>query len=80
MIRNSHRSPDQGASRFSLPHRISEFFRDERGNIAIMGAIILPVMVGAMGLGAEMSYRYFQQRKIHNAADVAAHGAGVRLA
>ena len=81
MIRKICRQlPDTISSNPSVPRRISQFLRDERGNIAIMGAIILPVMVGAMGLGVEMSYRYFQQRKIHNAADVAAHGAGVRLA
>lgn len=80
MRTRNHRSPDQGSRRFSSLHRLSEFVRDERGNIAIMGAIILPVMVGAMALGVEMSYRYFEQRKIHNAADVAAHGAGVRMA
>ena len=45
-----------------------------------MAAIVLPVMVGAMALGAEMSLRYFQQRNVHHAADLAAHGAGVRFA
>jgi hypothetical protein len=77
---NNHRFPDWCICFSSLHHRFREFAKDERGNIAIMASIILPVMIGAMGLGVEMSYRYFQQRKVHNAADVAAHGAGVRLA
>ncbi len=60
--------------------QLARLRRDERGNILIMAAFMLPVMVGAMALGGEMSYRYHQQRKIQHAADVAAHGAGVRAA
>ena len=60
--------------------KIRSLRRDQRGTITIMAAIVLPVMVGAMALGAETSLRYFQQRNLHHAADVAAHGAGVRFA
>jgi hypothetical protein len=69
-----------GIANLSLLRRFTDLCKDERGNILIMAAFILPVMVGAMGLGAEMSYRYSQQRKVHHAADVAVHGAGVRMA
>ncbi len=64
----------------SMLRRFGDLRRDERGNILIMAAFMLPVMIGAMGLGAEASYRYQQQRKIQHAADVAAHGAGIRAA
>lgn len=43
-----------------------------------MMAIVSPVMIGGMGLGAEAGYWYFTQRKLQHAADVAAHAAGVR--
>lgn len=63
-----------------LLRRVAQFGKDESGNIIILAALIMPLMVGGMGLGVEMSYRYQQQRKIHHAADVAAHGAAVRAA
>jgi len=41
-------------------------------------AVASPVLIGAMGLGAETGYWYFTQRKLQHAADIAAHAAGVR--
>ncbi len=41
-------------------------------------AILSPVLIGGMGLGAETGYWYYTQRKLQHAADVAAHAAGVR--
>ncbi len=65
-------------------HRLGEtaarFRRDDSGGSLIMAAILFPVMVGAMALGTEASYRYHQQRKVQHAADTAAHGAAVRKA
>ncbi|MCO5965397.1 pilus assembly protein TadG-related protein [Sinorhizobium meliloti] len=52
--------------------------KDERGTVAVIAAITLPVLVGAMGLGAETGYWYLEQRKLQHAADVAAHAAAVR--
>ena len=59
-----------------LNRQLKKFRRNQRGTIAIMAAFILPVMVGAMALGGEISYRYHQQRTVQNAADVAAHFMG----
>ena len=58
--------------------KFRHFLGDQRGNIIIMAALLLPLFVGAMGLGVEISYRYQQQRKIQNAADLGVHAAAVR--
>ncbi len=55
-----------------------QFARDEAGAVAVIAAIVFPVVVGAMGLGAETGYWYFKQRELQHAADVAAHAAAVR--
>ena len=60
-----------------LPWR--RFCDDEGGNIAIIGALALPMIVGGFALGAEAGYWYSEQRKLQNAADVAAHAAGVAM-
>jgi len=59
-----------------LPRRWRE---DERGTVAVIAAITFPVLVGAMGLGAETGYWHLRQRKLQHAADVSAHAAAVRL-
>jgi hypothetical protein len=41
-------------------------------------AVLSPVLIGGMGLGAETGYWYFSQRALQHAADVTAHAAGVR--
>jgi hypothetical protein len=53
--------------------------RDERGSIAILSALTLPLLVGGFALGAETGYWYLEQRKLQNAADVSAHAGGVAL-
>ena len=51
---------------------IDRFLRNTRGTIAIIAAIVLPVTIGFFGLGAEVSYWYFNHRKVQSAADAAA--------
>jgi Flp pilus assembly protein TadG len=48
---------------------------DRRGNIAVMMAFLLPVIVGFLGLGFEVSDWYLQTRYMQNAADSAAVAA-----
>src|SRR5450759_1890942 len=48
---------------------------DQRGNIAVMMAFLLPVMIGGLGLGFEVSNWYLQTRAMLNAADSAAIAA-----
>src|SRR5579872_4003451 len=45
--------------------------KDNRGNIAVITALISPVFLATMGLGAEGSYWYTLQRGMQNAADAA---------
>lgn len=52
--------------------------KNEGGAVAVIAAIVFPVVVGAMGLGAETGYWYLKQRKLQHAADVSAHAAAVR--
>ena len=55
------------------------YVEDRSGTILIMSALLLPVFVGALGLGAEVSFWYFTQRKLQNSADVAAYAGAVKL-
>ena len=55
-----------------------QFRRCTSGGVAALFAIVSPVLVGAMGLGAETGYWYMQKRNVQNAADVGAHGAAIR--
>jgi hypothetical protein len=58
--------------------RLRKLRRDEKGAAAVAMAIVSPILIGGMALGAETGYWYFTQRKLQHAADVAAHAAGVR--
>ncbi|HWT30187.1 MAG TPA: pilus assembly protein TadG-related protein [Propylenella sp.] len=43
-------------------------------------AVAFPVLIGGMGLGAEVGYWYLTERRLQHAADLAAFAAAVRLA
>ncbi|MXQ10683.1 TadE/TadG family type IV pilus assembly protein [Microvirga makkahensis] len=58
--------------------KLSTFRTDDGGAIAVVAAIVFPVLIGAMGLGAEAGYWYLAQRKLQHAADVSAHAAAIR--
>lgn len=58
---------------------LSDLCRDNRGAAVILIALMMPVLIGGMGLGAEMGYRYYNQRLLQHAADVSAHAGAVRL-
>jgi hypothetical protein len=58
---------------------IREWAASKKGSIAVIAGIVLPVVVGFVGLGAEVSHWYFTQRKVQNAADAAAFAAAVQL-
>ena len=49
--------------------------RERRGTVAIMFALLSPVLIGALGLGFETSYWYMVKRNQQNAADAAAIAA-----
>jgi len=58
---------------------LRRFARDTTGAVAVMAALMFPVLVGGMALGAEAGYWYLSQRKLQQAADFAAHTGAVQL-
>jgi hypothetical protein len=50
---------------------------DTSGGAAVVVALSAPIFVGGLGLGTEVGLWYFNQRKLQNAADVAAFAAAV---
>lgn len=58
---------------------LARFADDRSGAVAIMAALLFPVLVGGMALGAEASYWYLSQRKLQQASDLAAYAAAVQL-
>lgn len=49
--------------------------RDRRGNVAMMFAIMSPILVGGLGMGVESAYWTYDQRNMQNASDAAAIAA-----
>ena len=58
--------------------RISRFARERGGNVAIISALLLPVLVGMGGLGMETAWWYSRQRELQGAADIAAYDATLK--
>ena len=54
--------------------------RDERGNIALMFALMVPVIFGFIALGIDVGGYYADKRKLQNAADAGAIGGAFELA
>ena len=54
---------------------LAKFGNDCAGNIAVMTALAMPVLVGMAGLGTEVGYWYYLTRGMQNAADSAAVAA-----
>lgn len=65
----------------------SEFFHaplrrvksDRRGGVAVMMALLAPVLIGFFGLGVEFGFWMFRSNQLQNAADVAAFAAAAEL-
>lgn len=62
----------------SIRRRLGDLYADTAGAAAVLMAIVFPVVIGGVGLGAETGYWYLLQRSLQHAADVSAHAAGVR--
>ena len=63
----------------TLSARLQRFGADRAGATAVIAALMFPVVIGGLGLGAETGYWYLTQRKLQHVADVSAHAAGTRL-
>lgn len=48
-----------------------------RGNVAILFALFLPVIIGAAGFGVETTYWYYKRLALQSAADAAAYSAAL---
>ena len=68
-------APDRGA-----PNRFARLWRraaDRRGNVALLAGALLPPLLGAIGLGVEVSYWGVVQVEMQRTADAAALGAAI---
>ena len=54
---------------------VRKFRTDRGGNIAMVAALVAPVVLGFFGLGTEVASWYSVQRQMQNAADSAASAA-----
>src|SRR5258706_2848127 len=48
---------------------------DRRANVAMMFAIMAPILIGGLGMGMESAYWFYDQRNLQNASDAAAIAA-----
>jgi hypothetical protein len=61
----------------TLRSHLDRFLHSKRGNIATLFALLAPIMIGGIGLGAETSYWYFTDLKLQAAADAAAYAGAI---
>ncbi|MFQ5765083.1 MAG: pilus assembly protein TadG-related protein, partial [Rhodospirillales bacterium] len=54
--------------------------RDRRGVIVVLFALLLPIMLGFIGIGVELGYWFMQHRDLQAAADAAAIAGSYELA
>lgn len=71
------RQSAMGACR-RLAAKASSLGSETRGAVALTVALLMPAVVGAIGLGAEVGYWYMLERKLQHVADVAAYSGAVR--
>src|SRR6185369_7443405 len=62
-----------------LGRRIAKLLGDRRGNVAVIFAMSMPLVVGGLGFGAETGYWYYQQLRLQQASDAAAYAGAVDL-
>lgn len=56
-----------------------KFWKNKRGNVAVIAALVMPVLVGGAGLGVETGYWYYTQLRLQQAADAAVYAAALEL-
>ena len=56
-------------------HALFGLHADQRGTVAVMMAFMFPILIGAFGLGFEITNWYLTTRSMQNAADAAAIAA-----
>lgn len=61
----------------SVKHLLSAFQRDQRGNIAILAAVMMPAIIGFGGFGTEVGLLYLKHQTLQSAADSSALSAAI---
>ena len=57
---------------------LQRLLTNEKGATAVMFAIMMPIIIGGLALGAETGYWFMVKNTLQNASDVSAHSVGVR--
>ncbi|HEX6860817.1 MAG TPA: pilus assembly protein TadG-related protein [Caulobacteraceae bacterium] len=52
-------------------------FMNNKGNVAVITALSMPILIGGAGLGVETGYWYYEQLHLQQAADAAAYAAAL---
>lgn len=63
--------------RLKLGTYLHSFYRNQLGGILVISALMLPVLVGAIGLGTDVGVWFFTHQKMQGAADTAAVSAAI---
>ena len=58
-----------------IPGLLRRFGHDQSGNYLIIGALLMPVLVGVSGLGTEVGLWLYKQQMMQGVADSSAVGA-----
>jgi len=66
----NHRSPAR-LRRARAGRALRGFLADQSGATVVAVALLIPVLIGAMGIATEIGYWQLHQRAMHNAADAA---------
>jgi Flp pilus assembly protein TadG len=67
-----HSKPDVRATWCRLRETVRRFQSDESGSYLVIGGIVMPVLVGVVGLGTEVGLWYARHHQMQSAADSAA--------
>ena len=63
----------------SLKQLFLRWKESQSGNIAVIAAITMPVVIGFVGLGVETGFWFYKQRVLQGAADITSYNAVVAL-
>ena len=76
-VKNESRIGTMKANRRYMIGRLARLIKDDRGAIVILFALMLPIIVGFVGIGVEVTSWYKVRRNMQTAADAAAITAAV---
>ena len=72
-----HRLIPRRNPRIAAGRPLSGLARDRRGGTTVTVGLMLPVLLGGIGIGVDVAYWYIQESRMQQAADVAAFGAAM---